>query len=203
MQADFEFEVVAGSPLLGLGIGLNVGDIIPFQALGVMTFELDDSGGPGATSMAFTNVTGVLDGVSPAGFLPFSISPNVSFEGGSLDSIVRDLGGNITSAFVNDLRMFWRMDSTAPVLGGAASLYSDTPLSFSGNVTGIGFNLGDMLANATEFDLYLGDPENPQGTDPFTAIGRNRTLTAVPEPGSLAVLALGACAAAYRRRKTK
>lgn len=189
-----------GSPLLG--IGLNVGDIIPFRAIGVLNFELDDSGGPGATSMAFTNVTGVLDGVSPAAFLPFSISPNVSFVGGSLDSIVRDGGGAITSAFVNDLRMFWRMDSNAPILGGPASIYSDTPLSFSGNVTGIEFNLGDILANASDFNLFLGDPENPQGTDPLTAIGRNRTLTAVPEPGSLVVLALGACAAAYRRRKT-
>ncbi len=204
LQADFEFEVVEG-PLSEID-GVNVGDILFFRAIGSLEFTLDDSV-TGATSMAFTNVTGTLTGVAPTAFLPFELTPEVEFVGGSLDDIQRDGEGEITSARVAGLQMLWEMAGTPAILGGdEVLLYSTDPLEFNGDVSGIPFSPGDTLFGPDDFEVYLdaglGNPGLPDG-DPLAAIGRNRTLTAVPEPGTAAVCAAvaGVIVVRHRRRK--
>ena len=204
VQADFEFEIVDG-PLSAID-GVNAGDIIPFRAIGPLEFTLDDSV-PGATSMPFTNATGILTGVSPAPFLPFEITPNVQFVGGSLDNIVRDGGGQIISADVVDLSMLWEMSGNPAILGGAdVLLYGTDPLDFNGPVSGIPFGVGDTLVGPNDFEVYLdqglGNPGLPGG-DPLAAIGRNRTLTVVPEPGCIVLFAIAGGVLCGGRRRSR
>lgn len=201
MQADFDFEVVDG-PLSAID-GITAGDVIPFSAVGPLEFTLDDSV-PGATSMAFTNVTGTLTGISPGAFMPFEITPDAQFVGGSLDNIVRT-GGVITSADVVDLRMLWEMSGTPAILGGQdVLLYTTDPLAFNGHVTSLPFGFSDVLVGPDDFEVYLdaglGNPGLPGG-DPLAVIGRNRRLTAVPEPGFSALLGIVLSSFISRRKR--
>jgi hypothetical protein len=123
MQADFLFEIVDGP--ISDATGIPVGTEIDFRANGPITFEFDDSD-PVATTLPFTNATGVLPGVSPTEFLPYNISPNVNFVGGELTNIVR-VGGDIVSAQVSDLRMEWELTGTP--LG--VRLYGDQSRDFN------------------------------------------------------------------------
>lgn len=83
-------------PLGGAGFPTDI--FIPFQAVGNLLFGLDDSlNNSAVTTVPFTNVTGVLDGVAPLPFLPYQISP-IEFVGGSLNNIVRDSNENIILA---------------------------------------------------------------------------------------------------------
>ncbi len=180
--ADFEFKLLSNGPLGGAGFPEDV--FIPFQARGTLLFELDDAlNNPAATSVAFTNATGTLDGVSPPPFLPFDIRP-IEFVSGSLTNIVRDGGGSVISADVDALSMLWEMNA-APG-GNAIRLYTRVVLPFDSEITSIPFSEGTILAGPAEFEGFL---ETGNGVnDPLAIIGRNRTLTVVPEPASLALL---------------
>ena len=196
--ADFEFKLLSDGPLGGAGFPEDV--FIPFQAKGTFLFELEDAvNDPAATSAAFTNATGTLVGVSPPPFLPFDIRP-IEFVSGSLTNIVRD-GGNVISADVDALSMKWEMNA-APG-GNAIRLYTREVLPFDSEVTSIPFSEGTILAGLEEFDVFL-DTGNGVN-DRLAVIGRNRTLTVVPEPTSLALLATAfgwiACFGRRRRRR--
>ena len=194
--ANFEFNLLSSGPLGGAGFPEDV--FIPFQARGTFSFELDDAlDDPAATTAAFVSVTGTLDGVSPAAFLPFEIRP-IEFLSGSLTNIERDGGGNVTSADVEGLSMEWEM--LAAPSGNAIRLYTRGGLPFDGQIDSIPFSEGTTLAGPDEFEGFL---ETGNGVnDPLAIIGRNRTLTVVPEPTSLAILgtAFGLIAFFGRRR---
>ena len=180
-----------------------MGDVLPFRAIGNLEFTLDDSV-PGATSMPFTNATGTLTGIAPDAFLPFQITPDVQFVGGLLDNIVRDGGGQIISADVVDLEMLWELSGNPAILGGEeVLLYATDPLDFNGSVSGVPFAPGDILAGPNDFEVYLdlglGNPGLPDG-DPLAVIGRNRTLTTVPEPRCIDLFTLVAGLIVLRRR---
>ena len=100
--ANFDFQLLGGTVI-------NPGPttpFIPFEAMGGLTFVLDPSiNDPTKTTVPFTSVTGTLTGVLPAGFLPYTISPDLRFLGGELTNIVRDSSGNLISANVTDLSM--------------------------------------------------------------------------------------------------
>lgn len=202
LQADFEVEVVDG-PFSALD-GINIGDILQFRAVGSLEFRLDDSV-PGGTSMPFTDVIGTLTGGSPGPFLPFEMTPDVEFVGGSLDNIVRDGRGQITAANVVDLQMSWEIFSTSAMFGGEELLlYSSDPLDFTGHISTLPFSIGDQLFGSSEFELYidagLGNPGLLDG-DPLAAIGRTRILMAVPEPSSISLLTLATGIVVCRRRR--
>ncbi len=193
MVANFEFSLLGGTVI-------NPGPttpFIPFEAIGNLTFTLDASiNDPSKTTVPFTNVTGMLSGVSPPPFLPYVISPNLEFLGGELTNIVRDINGNLVSADVADLSMRWTMVGTPYNL----TLFTKDGLPFDGSVNSIPFSYGTVLAGAADFNVYLDDG----GSNPLVVIGRNRTLTAVPEPSSailagLAALGVGAVMARRRR----
>ncbi len=199
--ANFEFQLLGGTPI-------NSGPttpFIPFEAIGSLTFTLDPSlNDPSQpTTVPFTNVTGLLNGVppSPPMFLPFTISPDVQFLGGDLTNIVRDGSGNVISANVTDLSMRWDLVGG----GGALTLFTLDGLPFNsvGPVSSLPFSYGTVLAGPDPFNVYLDEG----GTNVVVVIGRNRTLTAVPEPTSaimagLATLALGAVVTRRRKRRT-
>ena len=181
LVANFEFSLLGGTVI-------NPGPttpFIPFEAIGSLTFTLDSSlNDPSQpTTVPFTNVTGMLNGVSPPPFLPYTISPDLQFLGGELTDIVRDSQGNVISAQVSDLSMRWDMIGTPYNL----TLFTEDGLPFDGTVNSIPFSNGTVLAGAADFNVYLDDG----GSDPLVVIGRNRTLTVVPEPSSLVLLGSG------------
>jgi hypothetical protein len=182
LVANFEFSLIGGTVI-------NPGPttpFIPFEAIGSLTFVLDPSlNDPSQpTTVPFTNVTGSLAGVSPPPFLPYTISPNLQFLGGNLTNIVRDGSGNVISADVSDLSMRWDMIGTPDNL----TLFTKDGLPFNGSTSSIPFSYGTVLAGAADFNVYLDNG----GSDPLVVIGRNRTLTAVPEPNSAALAGLAA-----------
>jgi hypothetical protein len=67
-------------------------------------------------------------------------------------------------------------------------LFTKGGLPFAAAVTAIPFASGTVPAGAAKFEVVL----DHGATDPLVAIGRNRTLTAVPEPSSLALAGMGA-----------
>ena len=194
--ADFEFSLLGHT-------AINPGDttpFIPFQAVGNLTFTLDASiDDPTATTVPFVNVTGSLagDNHSPPQFLPYVISPNVEFIGGELTNIVRVGGGAVVSADVSNLSMRWNMVGTPANI----TLFTQDGLPFDATGVTVPFATGTVLSGAAEFNVYLDDG----GSNPLVVIGRNRTLTAVPEPGSaiLAGLAVLASAAVSARRRSR
>lgn len=194
--ADFQFSLLGGTPI-------NPGPTTPFidfQAFGALKFTFDASlNDPSMpTTVPITGFSGVLDGVFPNFLLPYTISPNVAFVGGELTDIVRDGNGEVTSANIKDLAAFWEL-----IGPGGLRLYGDAPLLFSGAIGSIPLGFGTILAGPDPFNVYL-DTGVP-GSDLLVAIGRNRTLSAVPEPASLAMLGMGAVSLLgyARRRKAK
>ncbi len=178
--ANFDFQLLGGTVI-------NPGPttpFIPFEAMGGLTFVLDPSiNDPTKTTVPFTSVTGTLTGVLPAGFLPYTISPDLEFLGGELTNIVRDSSGNVISANVSDLSMRW--DLVSPSL----TLYTQVGLPFDGAITSLPFAVGNVLSGPEPFDVYLqGGPNTP------VAVGENRFLTvsSVPEPGSLSLSGMAA-----------
>ncbi|QEH32044.1 hypothetical protein OJF2_05130 [Aquisphaera giovannonii] len=186
VQADFEFMLLGGTVL-------NPGPdtpFLPFRAIGDLTFQLDASlNDPAATTVPFMNVTGVLQGVPPSLplTLPFTLTPNVEFLGGELTNIRRDALGHVASADIADLSMRWALTSTNPDF--AVTLYTQVGLPFDATGVTLPFAVGTVLSGPEPFNGYL-DTGNP-ATDPLVAIGRNRTLTVIPEPSSLILASLG------------
>ncbi len=188
VQANFTFTTV------GTTLGLPDGTELPFVSLGALTFTLDDSV-PGATTMNFQNVTGDLTVATPAPFAGATMRP-FSFTSGQLQGITRDGLGNITGGNVVALSMLWEMNL------GPNRLYTKENLPFFGSITGAPFSVGNVISGAPAFDVYL-DLGNA-ATDPLVVIGKDRflTITAVPEPSSLALLMLaGAGFTAFGRRR--
>lgn len=193
--ADFEFNVWSNGPLGGAGFPTDV--FIPFRAIGDLSFTLDDAvNNPAATTAPFLNVTGDLVGVSPGPFLPYTISP-IQFLGGDLTNIVRDIGGNITSADIDGLSMTWEMIGSPG--GTPIRLYTKVGLEFNGQTSGIPFSDGMVLTGPSVFGVYL---DTGMGVnDPLAVFGRNRVLTAIPEPTSAALLLVPFGLFAFKRRR--
>ena len=165
-----------------------------------------------ASTVPFTNVTGQLQGTppSPPNLLPHFISPNVMFVGGDLTNIVRDMSGEVLSAKVDNLEMQWEfvglpgsdLDGVQLVTGGSA-LDPNSNLPFFGDVNGIPFVLGDVIMGPDVVDPNLGDEAFEVFLPGFptpVVLGRNRTLTVVPEPASFTVFGIGAIAMLLARR---
>jgi len=191
--ANFEFNVLDANG--------NPTSWQPYEAAGALTFTLspllNDPSQP--TTVAFTGVSGTLNGVYPSSLLPFTISPDVQFIGGDLTNIARDGSGNVISADVSNLSSNWDLVAD----NGALTLFTTDGLPFNsvGPITSLPFADGTVLAGPDQFNVYLDEG----GTNVLVALGRDRTLTAVPEPTSavlagMAALTIGAIVARRRQR---
>lgn len=190
--ADFQFDVLGGT---AINPGPDTG-YLPYQAVGALTFTLDPAiNDPTQTTVAITGVTGTLTGdIAPPGFPAFTISPDVQFLGGELTDIVRDGLGNVISAQVSDLSMVWDMVVETPT---PITIVSVGGLPFEGAISSLPLSYGTVLSGDAVFTgtLVGGGPD-------IVVMGQDRTLTAVPEPGSgvLAGLAVALVAAVAARR---
>ena len=181
-QANFEFDILGATPINPGGAT----GFLPYEAFGALTFTLPSSiNDPTQTTVPFTNPTGILHGVSPI-LGPYSISPDVQFLGGDLTNIVRDGSGNVISADVSNLSMRWDLIA----FGGSLTVFTLDGLPFSGPITSIPFSYGTVISGPDQFNVYF----DAGGTDFLVAYGRDRTLTAVPEPGSAALAGIAALA---------
>lgn len=198
--ADYEFAILTTT---GLNPGDSMTPFIPFQAKGVLSFTLDDTAlGTKATTVAFTDVTGILDGTAPQDFLPHKIGP-YEFVGGNLTNVVWN-GDEIVSATVDDLAMKWEMIAPFGPNGADIRLFTKAGLPFQGQLDGIPMPNGTVLAGAAPFEVYM---DQGNGNSVLAVIGQNRILTVVPEPGTLtlfglATMSLAACSV-WRRRRSK
>ncbi|WP_169977596.1 PEP-CTERM sorting domain-containing protein [Tautonia rosea] len=202
VSADFEFQVVEGGPLAQALIDAGItppSGFVPFRALGDITFTLDDTGAPTGGAIPFTSVRGTFEGVSPspALFLPFTLSPEVEFYGSPLSeltNIVRQ-DGQIVSGDVENLTMDFTLVPQAPNPLAGVNFFTDGGLSFSAKGVSVPFGPGTFLSLTGDdrFNVYMGPDPDPDTIDPsqLAVIGRNRTLTVVPEPASLALMAGG------------
>jgi len=81
-------------------------------------------------------------------------------------------------------------------------------LPFNGAVTGASFQIGNQIVGPAPFSVFLdaglGNP-GQIGGDPLAVIGSDRflTITAAPEPSSLALLALSGFPLAFRLRSRR
>ncbi len=199
LQADFEFAFLSNTQF---NPNPGMTPFLPFQAHGPLTFSLDNEIlNPAATTVPFTNVTGQLDGVDAVTGLPFSITPNLEFVGGNLVNIVRDGSDNITSATVENLSMRWQMFVGPP--GASVTLFSKVGLPFDGDIANYQEPEGTVISGLDPFEVYL---DLGGGESELVAIGRNRTLTVVPEPSTLAlfsIMGVGLLAHGLRRRRRR
>ena len=180
-DARFQFNVF--DPHTGAPTGW-----VDYEAAGALTFTIDSAiNDPNQTTVQILDVKGTLSSVYPSPILgPYTISPDVAFLGGELTNIVRDGSGNLTSADVSDLAMQWSLSAA----GGAVYVFTADAggLPFDGPITSLPFSYGTVLSGADQFNVYA----NEGGSNVVVAYGRDRTLTAVPEPSSLALLGIGA-----------
>jgi PEP-CTERM motif len=189
-DAQFQFNVF--NPSTGVPTGW-----VDYEAAGALTFTIGSAiTDPSQTTVPILNVTGTLESVFPSPVLgPYSISPNVAFLGGELTNIERDGSGNLISANVSDLAMQWSL--TAPGVPVYVFTADAGGLPFDGAITSLPFSYGTVLSGAAQFNVYADEG----GTNVVVAYGRDRTLTAVPEPSSIALLGIGVLGLyAYGRR---
>ena len=193
VRADFELSFEPNTPPFNMDQN-NPTPFQPFQAFGILTFTLSDEvNNPAASTVPYTNVTGELYATDDS----FYISP-VEFLGGSMTNVVRNSGVPV-SGTVEDLSMRWEMH-VFPGTPQELTLFTKVGLPFNGDIPNILDPEGAVIAGPDPFEIFLDDG----GAGTLVAMGQNRTLTVVPEPGTFAlfgVFALGLVGCGIWRRR--
>ena len=183
LVANFEFSLLGGTVI-------NPGPttpFIPFEAIGSLTFTLDSSiNDPSQpTTVPFTNVTGMLAGVSPPRFPSLHDQPRPA---------LTFLGGGTNEYRVRQPWQCHRRRCVGSVDEVGYGRYSGQPdtvherrLAFRRHYQFDSVFVWHGTGRAADFNVYLDDG----GSDPLVVIGRNWTLTVVPEPSSFILLAAG------------
>lgn len=192
-RADQTVRITTG-PLNGPPFNIPPGAEIGLSALGSFTFDW------GAESNGVASITGFTASftqthplLGPYILLATGEGPSPGF-GGELTNIV-DNGGDLVSADVSISTTF-SLKFLGPGLGEPV-LYTKDQATFTGSF--VDGNGSLVFSSSDDLDAFLstGDPAN----DPLAAVSFNRTVTAVPEPASAIVCAIGLTCLTVRRRR--
>ncbi|GAB5402881.1 MAG: hypothetical protein Aurels2KO_11120 [Aureliella sp.] len=198
-RADQRIRVPDGSPLTGAPFNIPANAEFDLSALGSISLGWEADGDSNG-SVALTSFSASFLGADPT-LGPYSLAgagdgPGATFNG-TLDNIVES-GGELVSAD-------WTLNTTfsfrftgAP---GQPLVYTRDLATFTGVVRGGNATLGEVFTSNGDVNGFLslgGDPSN----DPVAAISFNRTVTAVPEPGSVALLCCFGSIGILRRRRS-
>jgi len=198
-RADQSIRVPAGSPLTGAPFGIPAGSEFDLSALGTVTlgWESDaDADGSVALTSFSANFAEVHPVFGPYALAAIGTGPGGGFSG-SLDNVVEN-GGELVSA---DWTLNTTFSLTFTGVPGQPTIYTKDQATFTGKIFNGSANLGQVYTSLGDINgfLSLGDPN----TDPLAAISFNRTVTAVPEPSSLAIFALSGCTFLFSRRSKR
>ncbi len=197
-QADQSIIITDNSPLTGTPFDIPAGTIFPLSARGSISLGWE-ADADGDASVAVTSFSAEFFELHQA-LGPYSLSaigngPGAGFTG-RLDN-VEETGGILISA---DWTLSTTFSLTFTGVPGQPTIYTKDQATFTGKVRGGNAIIGEVFTSSGLVDGYLslGNP----ATDPLAARSFNRTVTAVPEPSSLSMLAVASLVGVgYRRRR--
>lgn len=197
-RADQRIRVPTGSPLTGAPFNIPAGAEFDLSALGSISMGWDaDANSDGSTVLSTfsANFSGADATLGPYLLSAVGAGPGATFTG-SLDNIV-EAGGALVSA---DWTLNTTFDFIFTAAPGMPHVYTRDLATFTGVVRGGTATIGEVFTSNGDINGFL-SAGNPQ-TDPVAAISFNRTVTAVPEPGSIALLSCFGGLAFLRRRRS-
>lgn len=196
--ADQQVRIPPGTPLTGAPFNIPGGAEFDLSAFGVVSLGWDaDSDSDGSTSLSTfsANFTEVHPNLGPYSLAATGVGPGATFTG-SLDNIV-EIGGDLVSA---DWTLNTTFSLTFTAAPGQPVIYTQQLATFTGVIRGGDATIGEVFTSAGEIEGFL-SAGNP-ASDPLAAISFNRTVTAVPEPSSFAMLSLSGLSLLCRRRRS-
>lgn len=197
-RADQRIRVPAGSPLTGAPFNIPAGSEFDLSALGSISLGWGadgDSDGSTALNSFSANFSGADPTLGPYLLAAIGTGPGATFNG-SLDNIV-EAGGALVSADWTLNTTFDFIFSAAP---GTPHVYTRDLATFTGVVRGGTATIGEVFTSNGDINGFLSTGNPP--ADPIAAVSFNRTVTAVPEPGSIALLS-SLCGFAFLRRQRR
>lgn len=197
-QADQTIRIPTGSPLTGAPFNISADSEFDLSAHGSISigWAADDDGDQSTVLSSFSaNFSGANPSLGSFMLAAVGTGPGATFSG-RLDNIVESSGALVSA----DWTLNTTFDFIFPGAPDQPHVYTRDLATFTGVIRGGDATIGEVFTSNGDINGYLslGNP----ASDPLAAVSFNRTITAVPEPSGLALLAgLGGVVALRRRRR--